>query len=401
VTERFDGDLPRLRHNRGLIAASVVPLLLSAVFALAGRMGHPEISFIAPMFAVGGLFCFIWLRTLKPWRRGELVHVGASREGLVLEGRTIPHRKLRSGFVLQDGQGRMLARIERRWRDPIDFVVAHHREGRDLLTALGFDALQTTATFRGAALPLARPFRFIFATIAALVAALMLSMAIHFNLLMLVFVLAVGVSVFPSYIDVGADGVLARWGLIRRFFPAREIVGTSLYVDAFGRSRIAGVKLHLRSGEEVKLPLGSSLWTEDKSAMLVERIRHVISATRTPGAVAEQAMLARGDASPKAWVERLRSLGAGANATLRVAPVRQDALWEMIDDHAADPETRAAAAVALAPSLDEGGRIRLAQTAQATAEPRLRVVLDAALADDEEALEDALAGVERGARRAR
>ena len=59
---------------------------------------------------------------------------------------------------------------------------------------------------------------------------------------------------------------------------------------------------------------------------------------------------------------------------------------------------RAAAAVALAPALDDAGRERLRVASAAVANPRLRVALVAAVEDDEEALLKAMANLEETAR---
>src|SRR5204862_2118381 len=71
-----------------------------------------------------------------------------------------------------------------------------------------------------------------------------------------------------------------------------------------------------------------------------------------------------------AWVGALRKL-LGQEATFRAQPVAPDALWRVVEDGAADAPARAAAAIALAPSLDEQGKGRLRVVAGATAEPKL------------------------------
>jgi hypothetical protein len=72
-----------------------------------------------------------------------------------------------------------------------------------------------------------------------------------------------------------------------------------------------------------------------------------------------------------------------------------DNLWRVANDPAQPPMARAAAAVALSPTLDDGGRARLADLANATAEPKLRIALERTAADaPDEELEQALAEIE-------
>jgi hypothetical protein len=73
----------------------------------------------------------------------------------------------------------------------------------------------------------------------------------------------------------------------------------------------------------------------------------------------------------------------------RESPPTHDELARIVDDAHADAEHRAAAAVALAATGDDGkSRLRLAR--DATADPGSRVAIDAAISDDDRALADAL-----------
>ena len=56
--------------------------------------------------------------------------------------------------------------------------------------------------------------------------------------------------------------------------------------------------------------------------------------------------------------------------------------------------TRAAAAIALGPSLDEQGKARLRIATDASADPKLRVLFGAVTDNDEYAIEDALREIE-------
>jgi hypothetical protein len=100
------------------------------------------------------------------------------------------------------------------------------------------------------------------------------------------------------------------------------------------------------------------------------------------------ARLCRGESDAKAWLDRLRALVVKAE-TFREAPPTHDELARILDDAHATEEHRAAAAVALAATGNEGkARLRVAR--DATADPKLRVAIDAAISDDDGALADAL-----------
>src|SRR5262249_28088019 len=144
----------------------------------------------------------------------------------------------------------------------------------------------------------------------------------------------------------------------------------------------------LRSGQVIRLSCedgaGEALY-----ALLCEARR---AAQRRAASPTEEA-LARAGRSPNEWVRDLRALADGATATHRTAPLREDALWEIVEDPAASLEARAAAAVALVSIGGGDARARL-RVAATTANARLRVALETvagATTDDE--LEHALAGV--------
>ena len=85
----------------------------------------------------------------------------------------------------------------------------------------------------------------------------------------------------------------------------------------------------------------------------------------------------------------------GATATLRTAPVMPDHLWRVAEDAQQPATMRAAAAIALGPTLDPSGKTRLAEIAKATAAPKLRVALERAATDAPlEEMEEALREIE-------
>jgi hypothetical protein len=90
----------------------------------------------------------------------------------------------------------------------------------------------------------------------------------------------------------------------------------------------------------------------------------------------------------------LRSLAVGSSAGYRSAGFDRDMLLGIVEDPARAPDERAAAAVALGTSLrDEDGE-RLRRVAAASASPKLRIAVDAALEGDDAALVEALEALE-------
>ncbi|MEJ7733904.1 MAG: hypothetical protein WKG00_32510 [Polyangiaceae bacterium] len=109
----------------------------------------------------------------------------------------------------------------------------------------------------------------------------------------------------------------------------------------------------------------------------------------------DTSVLERRARPPAEWVRELRAIGAGARADHRTPAVPVEALWTAVESIGAEPGVRAAAAVALRDSLDVAGRRRLAELAETTASPRLRVALEAVVTErEDEAVAEALAAAE-------
>jgi len=197
----------------------------------------------------------------------------------------------------------------------------------------------------------------------------------------------------PQRLRVGGDGVevIRLWR--RRFLRYDEIAAVAPYEKGSWRNRLVGLHLALHSGEDVRVPMLGSEDVADAEA----RIDEAMARLRRGDVEVDAAVLRRGERALGAWVTALRSLGAGANADLRTAPVPRERLFRIVEDAARPSVDRAAAAVALGRDLDDEGRVRLRSAAEATAAPRLRVALEkAAGAEGDAELEAALADIEEG-----
>ena len=104
----------------------------------------------------------------------------------------------------------------------------------------------------------------------------------------------------------------------------------------------------------------------------------------------ELELLRRGPRSLDDWLRHLRRLAAQDAAGYRGAVVGEDALWQALEDPAADSCQRAASAVVLCFGGAEAPRQRARQVAAATALPELRSAIEAAADGDDDALTEAL-----------
>jgi hypothetical protein len=206
---------------------------------------------------------------------------------------------------------------------------------------------------------------------------------------------------------VGADGLYARWGDDVRFVPIAEIAGATVTIagQSPGDSRVA-TKVTLHSGGAVELvlnggrgrqtqPLGDA---QVRAGVLAEAVNEAVSAYRARGEASELRqgtadLLERGGRSLDEWLEGLRQL-ASALPSFRDAAAGVDDLWQVLERPNSLPEHRAAAAAALAPSLDVEGRRRLRVAAELSSVPQVRVALEAAAKGDDAGLRAALEDLE-------
>jgi hypothetical protein len=107
------------------------------------------------------------------------------------------------------------------------------------------------------------------------------------------------------------------------------------------------------------------------------------------------ALVARGGRTAADWLEALGGLLRGDAESYRSNAIPAENLWRVADDPAAEETARVGAAIALRASLDEEGRARLLQIAEASASPKVRVALRAAASvEGDEALVEALEACE-------
>jgi len=276
-------------------------------------------------------------------------------------------------------------RLRTRWRT-VYFEVADEGEADAIVAASGKDSGQSTLGFVG---PTGWTFGGVFAA----------QGLIPTHSMFLRFLVCVLVSVCVSQLwmrlvakrwTVGTDGLLVRSGLRRsRFVPYRDIVSMTVT----GRT----LDITLRDWGHVTMSAADDVAASARPVIGVRALKRRIEQARThasqqtSGANVTE-LLARGDRDVAAWIAELTELDARA-ATYRVASVPRDALWSTLEDAAQPAQVRAAAATALRPRLGDTERARLRVVAGACASPKLRVAFEAAGADDEESLSNALSAL--------
>jgi hypothetical protein len=194
-----------------------------------------------------------------------------------------------------------------------------------------------------------------------------------------------------SRVDVAADGVFLRWLFFSRFVPFGAIQNVWFEPGRprgfFRRGESARLTLYGANGPQLAV---SSRAEPPDLRQAAEAIEAGMNAYHASGGRApfDSARLGRSGARSADWLARIRTL-ARMPASYRDAPPSHDELARIVGDVHASEEQRAAAAVGLA-ALGEEGKSHLRVAREATADPKLRVAFDAAIADDDEAIAAAL-----------
>lgn len=376
----------RVRRNR---LALLAPWLVDAAIIVASLVTRTPLVLVGLVHGTilgGVLSAYVYSR--NPWAKLEDVEVAADAEGVWFDGQlAIPRKRIKQGFVYEQ-DGRWRVRLQRgRLSDEI--AVPDEATGRGLLTALGLDASQTVAQFRvmspffGWSGP--RKFGTIagglsaWIVIATLVAKTIGGRAapIAFAVGELVMIMAMLVLFFPAKLFVGRDGLLRRWLGRTTFVPIGKIAAVTPCSSSGLRSSYIGAQVHLEGGPDLKLYVGQKKWSDAQAAMLVDRIEQVLEGRARGGTIPfEASALRRGDRDLTSWIQSLRALGAGARDDLRSTPADLERLLRLVEDPAARPIDRAAAAVALPRELPLAERDRVRIAAASTAEPHLRIALE-------------------------
>lgn len=396
----------RLRPALSVRRAAGLLVLLAVILGGAVAASMPGAGLVAAMGAALLLplaAVVLWLHVKEP---AGGVGLRFDREGVWMGAKLALKRGdlARAMVVVEKGVPLVLLQGQRSSR-LID--VASEEQGQAVVRALGMDPTQTTSEFSFdspvmAAVP---PWAFWgYLLVPLLFLPLLAALWWLVPALMGLWYVGLLLAAVPERLTVGLDGVMARWLWRRRLIPYEEI----REVESDDRA----IRLRLQGGGVVGLsaywvgqPWEQGRWKASSGFGSRKAYVDTVAARVTEAQAASQrgaeggaaAWLSRQGQGPRAWVEALRGLLTEPRADFRTDAPEPEQLWAALEDARQPPVTRAAAAAALAPTLDEPGRGRLRVAAAAVVHPGLRVALEAASRDDDEALLSALEGLD-GAR---
>lgn len=391
----------RLHPSAGLKRVVLVMGGITAFAGGAGALMGADFGFIA---ALMGLLAPTWLVALWASRGAPKGGEGlsADRAGLWVGGELqVPRGEVQRAMVVVERGTSMVVLQGSRRTMLVD--VASEEEGHALVAGLGLDASQTTSEFSFDAPPLAAIppwayWAYLFLPLALIPLALAGSVALMLAA-MLAWYAGLALAAVPRKAVVGLDGVLVKWLWSKELIAFRDL---SFEEDEHGITlRRRGGGSHRLSAYWMGKPWERGWWKKTHGFgsrkayvdAVVSRIQRAKAASdRGEGGAA--AWLSRSDREPRAWLAELRGLLSPRREGFRSNPPEAEELWATLEDARQAPATRAAAAVALAPALDAAGKDRLGGAAATVVNPRLRVALEASSRGDDEALLEALEGLE-------
>jgi hypothetical protein len=196
-------------------------------------------------------------------------------------------------------------------------------------------------------------------------------------------------------ITIASDGLSWKKGSERRYieFDQLESVEVKQYelpTERWRSESMWAITLALANGTKEELGDFEHFLQAEPVAEAISAAKAAWSADRPP--VPGLGALENVGESVSAWITSLRNL-AEADTSYRTTTLTEDQLAEIVDDGAARPVHRVAAAVVLATKDRHAGRDRIRIAAEATANPKLRIALTSIANDEIEdsALEEAIA----------
>jgi hypothetical protein len=326
-------------------------------------------------------------------RRVETVHI--TENGIRTTKEEVPRARIATGYyqprvgsTARDRSSVVL--LDRSRRVVFEAEVENEPAAEALLRAVGLDATQKSVEFRAVSRYVAN--RTVRVVLAATVGVLAVFLRAIPGAFAAPWLIAIGVSfaaalAMPAKIVIGVDGVLVKWLWTKRFIPIGDIVEVA-------EEGPFALRLRRRSGRD------EVIHTTTKNTALTGHLRQRrdamiarIEAARRAHAIAGpradvSALLARGERSASEWRHALRALTSDRG--YREASVRAEDLLRVVEDPRAPEDVRAAAATVVASSNDDAAKTRIRVVAEATASPKLRVVLDAVAEGSPEDVDRAL-----------
>ena len=405
-----------LRRNRKVlvVALGVVGAGLLSV-AVAAAAAVELLGFGVMLAMAGAVLLLVWRAGHWPTRQHGAVR--ATEDGLWLGEEQLAARDALSSGRLRKVPGQMPRAqiIDRRNRVTLEIELSTEAKVRSLLSRARLDPAHTVSEFaltwhwlqNGVT---AVPLIFLaFGAIGGVIVALT-TLSERWGAssplvpgLGLALVVLVGALVYRTSrlrLRAGPDGVHIRQFGRERFFRHEEILAVErwpLKRGPRGGAASLGFDIVLRAGGRIRAH------TLNPRAMqgdyVGDFIAEAVNAAREAGsgsaAVASPLALQRGARTVDEWIRALEAVGAGKDGGYREALPPPEALWQVLESHAAGPEQRAAAAVVLCANGAPERRRRVRRAADAVARPALREALLAAASGERSALLRALGGLTR------
>lgn len=327
-------------------------------------------------------------------------------EGVWLDGAVaLPRAKIAPGAHLRPhDKGEIGVRIPARGFGTLDVDVADANEGRRVLAALGQDPAHAKVRFRlasGFENKTLRTFATAVLAVSSSCGGIINGQQPVFRALFAMWIVAIciaGISfLLPTYVTIGTDGIFVERSGRKRFVPFKKIASIGAHPKHHDAVLVAvdgEDALTLRTSVQDRD--NASLVVSDQTRALRTQLDESLTAFRVREAGGDASLhLKRGGRTPREWIEALERLRNESG--YRETTITDEQLWRILEDPGAAPEDRAAALIALRKSVGDAERDRVRVAMETSAEPRLRVVYDAAAKDDEAELEVALEALHENA----
>lgn len=286
--------------------------------------------------------------------------VHGTPQGLVAGGATLARRRDILAASVLARRGETLVRLAVRGAAPIEISVASRTEGKDLLRAMELDERRFASRYRARSRGGRAPIVAAVVLVAALTPFLPWAISAGAAAALVLF------AGLRERVDLllGADGV----GVLAPLRPSRLIPYATMKL---ARRDVTRVRFRARNGTELAVEAAD----EDEAAAIVEDVNDRIALVREAERSAAASALRRAGRPVAAWLRDLRTTTAPEGAYRSAAPP-PETLWRVLEDGAAMPTARAAAAVALRARIGGDDWKRVARVIEACAAPELRGALE-------------------------
>jgi hypothetical protein len=393
------GELLRSRRTQALLAA-LIPVLGVAVSALLSAVASPVFIAFMPLVLIGTIFAAV----VRAMANRPVLHRGKLelRDGEVLLGsRRLARRDaITSGVVVPGEIEGTLVRLQCRRGQPIDLVFDNMETAHRAVETIELDAAHAVARF-----PVRAPnitvwrqrMTLVIASAAVMALGPLLTVSTRSPLFLVLLLPLLFSALFVGVahrLTVGTDGISMRRFGRETFISLDGIARASAGAgDTVMMTETATVRLYDAEGHVVheilvdqkkQGPFSDRIHQtiDARARAIADRINEAIRLRKAEEEPFDRATLARGERDDVLWIRELRGLLSRGASFRDAGPPPVDALLAIVEDGSAEPTDRAAAAIAIAKKQPE--RVRVA--AEATAAPKLRVALEAALEDDDEKL---------------